>query len=56
MKKNTKKLALSRETFRLIQEDTLAAAPGATGLCTVVAVSVCIPCQTYETASPCGCA
>jgi hypothetical protein len=56
MKKSIKKLVLSRETLRKIQEGELAAAPGAaTGACTAWGASRCTPCYTNETVSPCVC-
>ena len=53
MKKSTKKLVLSRETLARIENDVLVAAPGAAG---TFQFSICRPCQTVETISPCNCA
>lgn len=52
MKKRNKKLVLNRETVIIIQDDALVAAPGAA----TFQYSLCRPCGTQETISPCTCA
>jgi len=53
VKKRTKKLVLNRETLARLQDDTLAAVAGGA---TTFQFSICKPCGTQETISPCTCA
>jgi hypothetical protein len=52
MKKRIKKLVLSRESLRVLQEDALAEAPGA-GTTTAFGATNCTPCQTWENVPLC---
>jgi hypothetical protein len=53
MKKRAKKLILNRETLAMLQDEALEAAPGGAG---TFQFSICKPCGTQETISPCTCA
>ena len=52
MRKIMKKMVLSRESLRVLQENTLAEAPGA-GTTTAFGATNCTPCHTYENVPLC---
>jgi hypothetical protein len=53
MKKRVKKLALTRESLRALQDNTLGEVPGAATIVTRFAATNCVPCQTWENVPLC---